>query len=188
MDDIWFTADTHFGHENIIRYCGRPFCDAAEMDRVMVERWNGVVGVDDVVYHLGDFTLGGWWYVAKPRLGELNGRVKVVPGGHDHRWLPDADGRLKVLPPLHTLEFDVGDKYPLVVVLCHYPMLSWDRSHYGSIHLHGHSHGTIPDSRSSDVKIPPGQRRGFRLDVGVDCHDFAPVSLARVLKMAGRHV
>ena len=185
MDNIWFTADHHFGHENIIRYCDRPFRDTAEMDREMVRRWNAVVGADDTIYHLGDFTLGDWWGTAKPCLDELNGRVKVVPGGHDYRWLPDADGRLEVLPSLHTLEFGVGRKWPLVVVLCHYPMLSWDRSHYGSIHLHGHTHGMVPDGRSSDMKAPPDQRRGFRLDVGVDCHGFAPVSLAAVLEAAG---
>jgi calcineurin-like phosphoesterase family protein len=184
MDDIWFTADSHFSHVNILKYCDRPFRDVAEMDRAMVERWNAVVRPDDTVYHLGDFTLGGWYDITRPLLDELNGHIKIVPGGHDWRWLPDADGRLEVLPPLMTLEFDVGEKYPLVVVLCHYPMLSWDRSHYGSIHLHGHSHGTIPDSRSSDVKMPPGQRRGFRLDVGVDCHHFSPVNLAEILEMA----
>lgn len=187
IENMWFTADHHFGHANIIRYCERPFTDAGEMDRALVERWNAVIGPDDVVYHLGDFTLGGWYDVARPRLDELHGRVRMVPGGHDWRWLPDADGRLEILPPLVTLEFETGGKHPLVVVLCHYPMLSWDRSHYGSLQLHGHTHGTVPDGRSSDRKMPPGQSAGYRMDVGVDCHNFQPVSLEETLELVRHH-
>src|SRR5690606_36562794 len=63
MDDdanrVWFTSDHHFGHANIIKFCNRPYADADEMDRALVEKWNDVVGPDDMVFHLGDFTLGG---------------------------------------------------------------------------------------------------------------------------------
>lgn len=52
---VWFTADTHFGHANIIRYCKRPFASAAEMDEVLLRHINERVGVEDVLYHLGDF-------------------------------------------------------------------------------------------------------------------------------------
>ncbi len=54
---LWFTADHHFGHANIIRYCNRPFASAEEMDATLVHLWNETVGRDDIVYHLGDFTL-----------------------------------------------------------------------------------------------------------------------------------
>jgi len=56
---IWFTADTHLGHENVIRYNPRPFSSTAEMDEALIENWNQVVQPDDAVYHLGDFTLLG---------------------------------------------------------------------------------------------------------------------------------
>lgn len=44
---IWLISDTHFGHENIIGYCGRPFANAAEMDEAMIERWNATVKPSD---------------------------------------------------------------------------------------------------------------------------------------------
>jgi calcineurin-like phosphoesterase family protein len=186
--NVFVTADHHFGHANIIKFCGRPFADVREMDRVLVERWNAVVGPEDVVYHLGDFTLTG---SLSPWLERLQfGQLYFVPGGHDHRWLRRFEGQaeegrwIEVLPPLVSLEFPSGRKRPHVVVLCHYPMLSWDRSHYGSLHLHGHSHGTIPDSPSGDEQLPPGERKGRRIDVGVDRWDFAPVPLARLLEGA----
>ena len=52
-EKVWFTADTHFGHKNIIRYCQRPFVDVEEMNRVLIENWNSVVSPDDLVFHLG---------------------------------------------------------------------------------------------------------------------------------------
>lgn len=167
---IWFTADHHFQHANIIKFCDRPFPDVGTMDRALVDNWNRVVREGDTVYHLGDYTLMDIF----PYRSYLEGDILLVPGGHDHRWLKrDKPYPAKVLPPLVTLEFPIGKKYPLVVVLCHYPMLSWDRSHHGSIHLHGHSHGTL------------GCVSGKRIDVGVDCHDFRPISLAEVFEMVG---
>ena len=176
QDNVWFTADHHFGHANIIKYTRRPFADAIEMDKMLVERWNEVVRPEDTVFHLGDFTLAA----RMPYVDKLSGRIRVVPGGHDFRWLRQKTCPVEVLPPLVTLEFETGGAYPLVVVLCHYPMLSWDRSHYGSIHLHGHTHGTVLPGRSSDVKMPPGQKQGCRLDIGVDCWDFRPVNLRTI--------
>lgn len=184
LDRTWVTADHHFGHANIIRFCGRPFESVREMDQAMIDRWNAVVGPEDVVYHLGDFTLTD---NLKPWIHALTFKtLHVVPGGHDWRWMkgfcPDAfDYRVEVLPPLMTLEFPSIGKHPRVVVLCHYPMLSWDRSHYGSLHLHGHSHGTIPDDLSGDTQLPPGKKRGRRVDVGVDRWDFSPVPLGSLL-------
>ena len=54
---IFFTSDHHFYHSNIIKYCQRPFHSVEEMNEEMIRRWNSVVGVDDTVYYLGDFSL-----------------------------------------------------------------------------------------------------------------------------------
>jgi calcineurin-like phosphoesterase family protein len=174
---LWFTADTHFGHANIIPYCQRPFASVQEMDEQMVARWNALVSPDDTVYHLGDFTLKGWngfaAYVQK-----LNGQLCILPGSHDHLWLAKfapgaASSRTgqpaEVLPPLVSLELpELGSGgYPQVLVLCHYALRVWDRSHHGAWHLYGHSHGTLPTW-------------GLSLDVGMDCHDFRPFSLDEV--------
>ena len=53
----FFTADTHFGHANIIKYTNRPFDSPNHMDDILIANWNAVVGPDDEVYHLGDFAL-----------------------------------------------------------------------------------------------------------------------------------
>ena len=80
---IFFTSDTHFNHANVIKYCGRPFGSAEEMNREMIERWNAVVGPEDTVYHLGDFVLGK--FVEAPMfLRQLNGARKIlIRGNHD---------------------------------------------------------------------------------------------------------
>lgn len=168
---IWFTADTHFGHENVIRYNKRPFSSVSEMDEALIKNWNKIVHPKDTIYHVGDFTLLG----KKPTADyfqQLNGRINVIPGGHDHRWVGKSDyvsgsgHPVVILPPLKTVKFPLPDSDQVqLIVLCHYSMRVWDRSHYGSWHLYGHSHGNLPPLKNS-------------LDVGVDCWEYRPVSLA----------
>lgn len=171
----WFTADQHWEHRNIIAYCNRLFKDVDEMNYEMVRRWNDRVQPEDTVYHLGDFTLGGMQSFNR-WANQLNGYIHILPGSHDHIWIaesryiPIENPRVSVVAPLVSLEFPrlgVG-KYPLVLVLCHYSMNRWDRSHYGSKHIFAHSHG---DERGI----------GMSFDVGVDCTNFAPMSLDEVL-------
>ena len=167
---IWFTADTHFGHENVIRYNKRPFSSVEEMDETLIENWNKVIHPDDTIYHLGDFTLLGKG-PAKSYLNSLTGIIHVVPGGHDHRWIgkdtytTGTGHPVQILPPLQTIKVTLPEPYQYqLIVLCHYSLRVWDRSHYGSWHLYGHSHGNLPPLDNS-------------LDVGVDCWDYQPVSL-----------
>jgi len=176
----FFTADHHFSHAKIIEYCNRPFTDLPNMNWTMINEWNEMVGGNDVVYHLGDFTLGNA-DVARRYFLHLNGRIRILanPWHHDRRWLPtefgvsaflSASGRsVEICPPMVVLEFPeikVG-KRPQVVVLCHYPLAEWDRKHYGSWHLHGHSHERLTAP-------------GLIMDVGVDNQQFRPVSLETV--------
>lgn len=131
------------------------------MDEELIHRWNERVSSNDIIYHLGDFTLKK---DADEYLDRLNGKIRLVPGSHDY-WLKRVDlqkykNKLEILPLYTTIKYE-GKK----LVLCHYPMRSWDSSHYGSIHLHGHSHGNIPDEENF-------------FDVGVDCTgDYAPAGL-----------
>ena len=168
---IWFSADSHLGHENIIKYANRPFKSVGEMDRVLIDRWNEVVATSDTVYHLGDFTLSEA-FVARGYFLNLNGLIFVLANRwhHDRRWLRQAGAEsflskdaywVKTLSPLYVLDFHPP------IVLCHYPLAIWDRKHYGAWHLHGHSHGRY-------------QGDGFCMDVGVDANDFYPVSLEQV--------
>jgi len=177
---IFFTADHHFGHANIIKFQERPFANVTEMDSELINRWNEVVGPDDTVYHLGDFTLGN---MATRYFMCLNGKIKmVVPKSHhDRRWLKheragwvsagghDVELRLQIETIIVPLPDD-SDKEFVSIVMCHYPFAVWEQKHYGSWHLHGHSHCHYK-SCNPDDKI---------MDVGVDCNDFTPVSLERV--------
>jgi len=173
---LFFTSDHHFGHANIIRYCDRPFSSTEEMEEEMSRKWNEIVGPKDIVYHLGDFTLGGL-EDAMRYFSMLNGEVRILDGTthHDSRWMDDAYSMAKPIGTKtnHVLTLSrmtVLERVAEVpIVLCHFPFAIWDRKHYGAIHLHGHSHCQY-------------QAPGRIMDVGVDCNDFYPVSLEQVLE------
>ena len=179
---VFFTADTHFGHKTQAWRRGFGTQEAPETDAhddAMVKNWNSVVKPGDTVYHLGDFSF------LKPGdtadlIYRLNGWIQLVPGNHDDdktlRRITDMQhmSKIKILPELYEAKFSQGqpDGTNIVerLVLCHFPMLTWNRSHYGVGHLHGHSHGSCRYSYP-EAKI---------LDVGVDCHDLKPISLEQV--------
>ena len=167
--EIFFTSDNHFGHKNIIEYCQRPFETVEEMDETMIERWNAVVKPNDTICHLGDFTLGGK-NTAKKYFKQLHGQITILMNiwHHDKHWIKGLSNRwdelhiyVTPLPPMFVIE----SKPP--IVLCHYPLAVWDRKHYDSWHLHGHSHGRY-------------KGEGFIMDVGVDANEFTPVRLETV--------
>lgn len=155
---IWFTADTHFNHNNIIRYCNRPYSTVEEMNKDLIANWNACVNPRDTIYHLGDF--------AFPRPGDeikkLNGKIWLVKGSHDRHMRAVEQYLAGVLEGY--AEITVHDQR---IVLCHYAMRTWPRSHYGSWHLYGHSHG----------RLPP---HGKSYDVGVDNNLYYPLSFDQV--------
>lgn len=151
----YFTADEHYGHINILKYCNRSFKDISHMDNEIIKRHNSLVKEKDTVFHLGDFTLKNA-DIANQYIARLNGKHIFLRGSHDN-WD-------KKLP--YILELKDGGIH---IVMCHYAMRVWPRSHYGSIQLYGHSHG----------KLEP---IGRQYDVGVDNNDFYPVSLEKILK------
>ena len=159
---IWFTADEHYGHKNIIKYCRRPFETVGEMNAEMIRRNNAVVGDRDTVYHLGDFSLAGKKELVFERyVDELKGKHIFMRGSHD-KWMPKSC-------PLTIAEMKIDGHW---VVLCHYAMRTWPRSHHYSVQLHGHSHGKL-------------EERVRQLDVGVDSWAYAPVSWYEVKGVLG---
>ena len=162
---VFFTADHHFGHTNIIRYSNRPFASAEEMNETLIKNWNREVSPTDTVYHLGDVS------VLRPEktrgiLDRLNGKIYLIRGNHDaaatHRLCRD---RFEWIKDYQFVAFNGAVK----VALCHYAMRVWDRKHHGAYHLYGHSHGSLPP--------PPGE---LSIDIGVDCCDYRPISLDQV--------
>lgn len=165
---IYFIADTHLGHRSIITHCGRPFATVTEMDESIVDGINAVVRETDTLYHLGDL---GWFDCdIESYLDRIAcKRIVLIRGNHDDRGAVSrlvASGKIKEVHDLLYLK-DHGVK----LTLCHYPFHSWKR---GTIHLHGHTHGSI-------------ERKPWRIDVGWDALGRVgnrPVSLAWVAEQA----
>ncbi len=165
---LLFTADTHFGHANIIGLCGRPFKDVYEMDERLIEIWNGTVGNDDIIYHLGDFA---WKSVKRARniLDRLNGRKFLCRGTHDGRILKFAE-YFEEIKDSFLIDVNGGQ----LVFMSHRLQRVWPESHRGSWHLFGHSHGKLNTY---------AEQHGKLLDVGVDSHNFRPWSLKEIAQV-----
>jgi calcineurin-like phosphoesterase family protein len=158
----FFTADTHFKHANIIKYCSRPFASAEAMTEQLIANWNATVGYDDTVYHLGDFAFCNDGE-AKAIADRLNGNIVLVLGNHDRRiarHIGSLFGNRFVEIYKDPIKLQL-DGY--TVTLGHYPIDVFDTDWM----LHGHCHGTNPVKSNM-------------LDVGVDVHKYRPVSFDAV--------
>src|SRR5260221_8889091 len=164
---VFFTSDTHFGHGATLGLLKRPFADVTTMDAAMVARWQATVGAADEVWHLGDFALGPGLKRAAALLDALPGRKHLIAGNNDPPTTRSLPGWASVAD-YAELELD-----GVALVLCHFPFRSWSGMAKGALNLHGHSHG----------RLSPLTRQ---VDVGVDCWEFAPVALPRLLQAARR--
>lgn len=163
--NYWFTADTHFGHANIIKYCSRPFKDSVEMNETLINNWNSVVGEKDLVFHLGDFCFGKEDYDPFDRyFKRLKGLIIFIKGNHDRIAWKHRNSFYAAHNSYY--ETDIGGKD---ITLCHYAMRVWNKSHHGAWHLYGHSHGSLPDDPNA-----------LSFDCGVDCHNYRPINFEEV--------
>ncbi len=156
---IWFTSDTHFGHDGEARR--RGFASAREHDEELIQNWNAFVKKDDVIFHLGDFTCNAKSDVQERVFRRLNGKKYLVLGNHDN----DATLALGwAAPPVQRMIVQIGKQEH---VLDHYAGRTWYGSFHGSIQLYGHSHGRMPETRQS-------------CDVGVDVWNKCPASIDQI--------
>lgn len=174
-----FTADLHLGHQNIIRYCNRPFSSVEAMNAALVDNWNRVVRDDDEVWVLGDVAMGP----IRESLGlisELRGRKILVAGNHDRCWQGSERDPAKWtdryldagFSEIHQGSFGI-DLAGHDVVIGHFPyegdshdedrFVRWRPHDEGHWLLHGHVHTTW--------KV-----NGRQVNVGVDVWDYAPVT------------
>jgi calcineurin-like phosphoesterase family protein len=158
---IFFTADTHFGHDNIRRYCDRPYASIEEMDEDLIARWNAAVGSKDEVWHLGDFAMCCDPEHAQRILKRLNGNKHLIVGNHDK-----IGAALEGWGSIHTFK-DLNAGLGQRVFLFHYALRVWPASEIGSINLYGHTHGDIPDTWNG-------------CDVGVDCWNYRPINIEAI--------
>ena len=177
--NLFFISDLHLGHQNVLRYDNRPFDDLQTMHQELIQRWNSVVGDEDVVYFLGDLFFGkidlADWF-----LSNVRGRLSIVLGNHDRL---DNIRRLRRFENIYPygVGIDVRDDHPELrrtqgyrhIVLSHYPILSWNHIHRGSFHLHGHCHGNLMNSN-------PDFYRSRVMDVGCNLIGYTPISFSQV--------
>lgn len=167
----YYIADTHLGHENIIRLSSRPFDSVEEMDRNIVDNWNKKVKENDHVYILGDFS-----YKSKEPscyLRQLNGIKHLIVGNHDINLLKSHACRKHFVEivDMKTV-IDNGTR----IVCCHYPLVEWDGYYRGTLHFYGHVHNTYDNDTT---RYAAGMKNAY--NVGVDVIGFEPKTLSEIL-------
>ena len=167
MMALWYTADLHFGHDNILHHSARPFRDVQHMEAVLLANLWHKVSPSDQLWVIGDFAFGArakeeaWlWHL----FGQLPGAEKhLIIGNHDGPLTRDLPWT-SVLPLAEVHDPDAD----LPVTLCHYPMMSWNGARKGAVHLFGHVHRSWKGCVNS-------------INVGVDAWDYHPVTLRAAL-------
>jgi calcineurin-like phosphoesterase family protein len=183
---VWIISDTHFGHKNICRGVTawrlpdgsipisqtRDFDSIGEMNEMIVNNINSVVGQDDVLIHLGDWSFGGFENIKIFRDRIVCKEIHLILGNHDEHIEKNRDGVQELFTSVNhytklMYKFDT-------LVLMHYPIDSWDGLNKGHIHLHGHCH--LPQQKVFG--------KGRRMDVGIDGNIFfMPYELDNVIKI-----
>lgn len=170
---IWVTSDTHYGHINIARGISkwtdktrcRPFDTVEEMNEVLVQNINSVVKENDVLIHCGDFSFGGRQNIEIFRKRLIVKELHLVLGNHDQHIRTKNEYRSFFSSTHDILTLSVDKNY---LVLCHFPIASWENLSQASMMLHGHLH-------SSPINT---WRKGRALDVGIDGNTwFRPYNL-----------
>jgi len=171
---LFYTADPHLGHRWLATAV-RGFASVEEMNQLIIDRWNAVVGKDDHVCVLGDHFMGHPAYY-ESTLSKLQGHKRLVLGNHDR--LPAAQMKpfFEALYDrrMQTINTPYGQRR---LCLEHYPMHTWNGSFHGSWLLCGHTHGMLQES------LPTSWQSGLMLDVGMDVWGMAPVSLDEIIRV-----
>jgi calcineurin-like phosphoesterase family protein len=169
---IFFTSDPHFFHKNIIQYSNRPYADVGEMNEALIINWNSKVKPEDTVYLLGDVSFGDEKGTSRV-FDRLNGSIKLCYGNHDQviKKNKSLQNRFSDIREYYELKFNMVDGAPNMIVMCHFPMITWNKAHRGSWMLHGHCHGSL--------KYPFPARI---MDVGIDPCKYFPISIVEVEK------
>lgn len=143
MPKVYGISDTHFGHENIIKYCSRPFESVEEMDKKIIKNWREVITSKDIVLHLGDF---GMCTKERAReiMSQLPGYKILIKGNHDH-WNDQV---------YRDIGFNYVSKFPIIYngffILSHAPMQLSNTTPY--FNLYGHVHND-PNYVNNDTSM-----------------------------------
>lgn len=167
MNKIFFTADLHFGHESILKHSHkRPFSDTVDIvahDAWLLDLWKNTVDKHDTVYILGDLT-----FLksddARRLLERLPGQKFLIEGNHDGSVAKANKSYFKEVYQIKEMRFKPTVapflKEEFNVVMCHYPMVTWNQKPRGAVMLHGHCHGKLDEYNAQSADL--------RFDIGID--------------------
>jgi calcineurin-like phosphoesterase family protein len=192
--NLYFTSDTHYSHKNICRGVTnwgdaddltRDFKTLDHMNDTIVNNINNVVGENDILIHLGDWSFGGFEKIEEFRNRLVCKNIHLVLGNHDHHIQRNKENIRDLFSSVHEylrLEvktFSSHNMFPSEIfnfILCHYPIASWHNMNDGVIHLHGHVH------------LPPQFKlsEGKAMDVGVDGNNLDPYSLREIISIMSK--
>ncbi len=188
---LWFTSDTHYNHANICSATTkwtdpvtcREFKTLEHMNATLVGNINECVGQDDILFHLGDWSFGGFEQIERFRNQIVCKNVHIITGNHDHHIENDREGCQSLFSSVNkylnlNVKWNVGTQYAgdQRFALMHFPIASWDNMARGAIHLHGHVHF------NSNIRIGKGKM----MDVGCDGNELYPIEMSEVLRLMGR--
>lgn len=166
---IYYISDLHFYHNKIIVSGQRPFNNVDEMNKTLISNWNKTVEDKDQVYFLGDFGIVKNNSDIKNTIDlvkQLNGKITLVYGNHDSKLIKN-DEFISLFEDI-SLYKKINDN-GRYVVLMHYPLEVWERSHYGSYHIHGHVH----NGKLNHIKN--------RYNACVEVNNYTPVTLDQMI-------
>jgi len=164
----YFTADWHLSHNNIIKYCNRPFTNIGEMNSTIYDNALDRLQRGDILYYLGDLSFDkstiDFFFSTMKLIGV---QIHFIYGNHDYKVK-----RFIAPHPAWHGDFKSISIRKQPISLMHYAMRVWPKSHYNAWHLYGHSHGGL--SHDTGVSI------GKTWDVGVDNNDFQILSFDEI--------
>lgn len=173
--EIFVTSDQHFGHENIIKYCDRPFLSVEDMNEAIIANWNAAVKPDDTVITLGDMFCGGTTDSMAPILDRLNGDLIYVRGNHcSPQRLEVLRSRGIVIHDIYYLSYK-----GLFFVFNHFPQANPEflkmirENNSETVICHGHVHNSAPHFDAANSTF----------NCCVDVTDFAPVNIRTLSNM-----
>lgn len=169
----YYIADTHFGHENVIKFDNRPFSSADEMDRALIEAWNKRVKEDDEVYIVGDFVYRAEhsveYYAEK-----LKGKKYLILGNHDRLKPSDEKCFAGIEKMMHVSDYYDGRNHQ--ICLCHFPIAEWNGYKKGHYHIYAHIHNKLDDTYFFM------KTREHALNAGCMINHYVPVTFGELIE------
>lgn len=174
--NVFFTSDLHFFHKNVIRFDNRPFTSVEDMNEALIRNWNRKVKNDDLVYILGDISWGNDEETCEI-FARLNGRKVLIKGNHDK-----IRGNIKNYFEEITDYKEITLPGNKCVVLCHYPIVFFNKHHYGAFMFYGHVHNSHEWQMTENYKFELEQLdiRCNMFNVGTMIHNYEPVTFEEI--------